>query len=127
MKPSTPPKARILLVEDNELNQEIALAILGADYAVDVAGNGAEAVEMLRAGGSYDVVLMDIDMPVMDGITATKIIRSMPGMERLPIIALTSNNEQGSREACLAAGMTDRLDKPYMGQELFDAIARAIK
>jgi CheY-like chemotaxis protein len=73
------------------------------------------------------VLLMDVDMPVMDGITATKIIQSMPGMEKLPIIALTSNNVQGSREACLAAGMADRLDKPYMGQDLIDAIARAIK
>ncbi|MBU6162405.1 MAG: response regulator, partial [Myxococcales bacterium] len=93
--------AHVLLVEDNELNQEVATALLEqAGLRVDVADNGALAVEAVQQK-SYDVVLMDMHMPVMDGLTATRAIRALPGFDRLPIIAMTANVMQGDREKCI--------------------------
>jgi signal transduction histidine kinase/CheY-like chemotaxis protein len=104
--------ARVLLVEDNELNQEVATALLEqAGLLVDVADNGAIAVEAVQQK-PYDVVLMDMHMPVMDGLTATRAIRALPGFERLPIIAMTANVMQGDREKCIEAGMNAHLAKP---------------
>ena len=112
--PDTPPLAgaRILLVEDNAINQQVArenLRRFGA--TVDVAGHGGEAVDMVRSR-PYDVVLMDVQMPVMDGLAATRYIRDLPGLAELPIVALTAHALAEDRDRCLAAGMNDYLTKP---------------
>ena len=117
--------ADVLLVEDNEVNRKIAvvaLAKLGARVAV--AENGRVAVEMVLAH-RYDIVLMDCQMPVMDGYEATQAIRNdeqLTGGRRLPIVAMTANAMPGSRERCLAAGMDDYLAKPFRIQQLEDLI-----
>jgi len=115
---------RLLLVEDNELNQEIAVAILEeAGCIVEVASDGAEAVEKVRrsADNPYDLVLMDIQMPVMDGIEATKAIRALddPRLAGLPIVAMTANAFEEDRQNVLAAGMNGHLGKPIEVDKLF--------
>ena len=121
---------RVLLAEDNPVNVEVATAMLDSlGLAVHVALNGAEAVAAVREGG-YDMVLMDCQMPVMDGFLATAEIRrheQQCGRARtLPVIAITANALQGDREACLAAGMDDYLSKPFSQQELGAVIGRWI-
>lgn len=116
-----------MLVEDNELNQEIALSILEDEGCiVDVASNGAEAVEKISnsADNPYDLVLMDIQMPVMDGIEATRIIRTLddPVLSRLPIVAMTANALEEDRQRTLAAGMNAHLGKPIDVNKLFSTL-----
>lgn len=95
--------ARVLLVEDNELNREVAMGLLeDAHLNIEQAENGAVAVQMITKQ-PYDLVLMDMQMPIMDGITATKAIRSNPRFASLPIIAMTANAMDRERDACLAA------------------------
>lgn len=102
----------VLLAEDNQLNQEVALALLReAGISVDLVGDGAAAVEHVRER-AYDAVLLDIQMPVMDGLEAARAIRALPGRERLPLIAMTANAMQQDRERCLVAGMNDHIAKP---------------
>jgi two-component system sensor histidine kinase/response regulator len=115
---------RVLLAEDNELNQEIVAAILGeAGVRVDIAGDGRRALEMARAG-SYDLVLMDVQMPVMDGLSATREIRKLPGMEDLPIVAMTANVMAEDRMRCLEAGMNDHIAKPIDPEALWGTLSR---
>jgi two-component system sensor histidine kinase/response regulator len=120
--------ARILLVEDNELNQEVASELLEHyGLLVDVANHGQEAIEMLTqpsASGGYDLVFMDMQMPVMDGVTATREIRKLAGFADLPIVAMTANAMPEARERCLAAGMNDHLAKPIEPAELQDKLLR---
>ncbi|MCX8061665.1 MAG: response regulator [Anaerolineales bacterium] len=116
---------RILLVEDNPINQKVAVKLLNkAGFAVDTATNGLEALEALR-NGSYQIVLMDIQMPEMDGFEATSRIRNsgMP-YQNIPIIAMTAHALKGDREKCLEAGMNDYVSKPIKGEELFEVINR---
>ena len=116
--------AHVLLVEDNELNQQVALELLGAaGIHVDLAENGAQGVQRVQ-DGSYELVLMDLQMPVMDGLEATRRIRAMPGRERLPILAMTANAMAGDRDRSLAAGMNDHVTKPIDPDELFDVVLR---
>jgi CheY-like chemotaxis protein len=119
--------ARVLLVEDNPVNQEIGAAMLASlGCRVDTAANGAEAVRM-NTEASYDVVMMDCQMPVMDGFAASRRIRSREQSStatRVPIIALTANVMQGDRERCLAAGMDDYLAKPFKRGQLEEVLAR---
>jgi len=118
--------ARILLVEDNEINQEVALGQLeDAEVEVDVADNGQIAVNMIRSKG-YDIVLMDMQMPVMDGIEATRIIRADSRFDQLPIVAMTANAMAVDRDRCLAAGMNDHIAKPIDPDQLFGALIRWI-
>jgi signal transduction histidine kinase/DNA-binding response OmpR family regulator/putative methionine-R-sulfoxide reductase with GAF domain len=117
---------RILLAEDNTVNQQIALLVLESmGYRADVAANGLEAVQAVR-DLPYDVVLMDVQMPEMDGLEATRQIRARPPSTGRPhIIAMTANAMQGDREACLAAGMDNYLAKPIRPEELAAALANA--
>src|SRR6185503_13885731 len=104
------------------VNQEVATAMLRKrGHLVDIANNGREAVEAVRRGG-YDVVLMDIQMPELDGVGATHEIRRLLDGRPLPIIALTANVLPGERERCLAEGMDDYLGKPFKPHELFAAV-----
>ncbi|MDE2441957.1 MAG: response regulator, partial [Betaproteobacteria bacterium] len=103
---------RVLLVEDNEVNRELAEEMLSnIGLRVDTAENGKLAVEKVGQQ-AYDLVLMDCHMPVMDGYTATEIIRHLPGLAQLPIVAMTANALSSDREHCLAAGMNDHIPKP---------------
>jgi two-component system, sensor histidine kinase and response regulator len=115
---------RVLLVEDNEINQEVAIGLLeDAAIQVDLAENGEIAVRMARKN-DYDVVLMDMQMPVMDGIEATRAIRSDPRFQTLPIIAMTANAMAVDREKCLQAGMNDHIGKPIDPDQLFSVLLR---
>jgi signal transduction histidine kinase/CheY-like chemotaxis protein len=119
--------ARVLLVEDNELNREVAMGLLeDAHLNIDQAENGAAAVQMVTKQ-RYDLVLMDMQMPVMDGISATKAIRSNPSLASLPIVAMTANAMDRDRDACLAAGMSDHLAKPIEPDKLFAALLKWIR
>ncbi|MGE4420768.1 MAG: response regulator [Pseudodesulfovibrio sp.] len=120
--PSNLPGAHILLAEDNEINQQVAREILeGADIRVTIASNGREAMEMALAG-DFDAVLMDIQMPIMDGFKAVKAIRE-GGMTSLPIIAMTAHALVGDREKSLKAGMNDHVTKPIDPDELMKTLA----
>jgi PAS domain S-box-containing protein len=109
---------RILLVEDNAINQQVAEELLsGQGAAIDIADNGLRGVEAVQAaaasGKPYNAVLMDMQMPVMDGLAATREIRGRLAIADLPIIAMTANAMAGDRDACLAAGMNDHVGKPF--------------
>lgn len=115
---------RVLLVEDNEINQEVALGQLeDAEVVVDVAENGEIAVGMVRSN-EYDIVLMDMQMPVMDGIEATRVIRADSRFDKLPIVAMTANAMAVDRDRCLEAGMNDHIPKPIDPDQLFGALSR---
>jgi PAS domain S-box-containing protein len=111
---------RLLLVEDNLNNQQVAAELLSDEGAhVQIANHGREAVELLAATpGAFDVVLMDLQMPVMDGLSAARFIRQDLALTRLPIVAMTANAMSSDREACLAAGMNDHTAKPFDLDEL---------
>lgn len=117
---------KLLLVEDNPLNQQVATELLQARGAqLEVVANGQEAVDRIaQAPHRYDLVLMDLQMPVMDGLEATRLIRRLPAAQSLPIIAMTANAMSSDRDACLAAGMNDHLAKPLDIQRVVQTIAR---
>ena len=118
--------AKVLLVEDNEINQELALELLVSNgLTVEVANNGQEALDMLDED-SFDGVLMDCQMPVMDGYTAAREIRKRAALNDLPVVAMTANVMAGDREKVLAAGMNDHIGKPINVHEMFTTMARWI-
>ncbi|MCV2366496.1 ATP-binding protein [Roseateles oligotrophus] len=115
---------RVLLAEDNAVNQEVAVAMLGsAGLVVDVASDGQEA---LRMAGEYDyaLILMDVQMPLMDGLAATRAIRGSAGGKRTPILAMTANAFAEERQRCLDAGMNDHVAKPVVAEQLFATLYR---
>jgi signal transduction histidine kinase/CheY-like chemotaxis protein/HPt (histidine-containing phosphotransfer) domain-containing protein len=126
---------RILVVEDNEINQQVARELLEtAGAIVTIARNGAEAVKLLTGseqdpplGPAFDIVLMDLQMPEMDGYAATRLLRSNPRFQEIPIIALTASAVAEERQRCLEAGMNDHVSKPIDPDALFAAIARWTK
>jgi signal transduction histidine kinase/DNA-binding response OmpR family regulator len=116
--------ARVLLVEDNAINRRLAGEILGeAGVAVDFAEDGAQAVSAVQKK-EYDAVLMDVQMPVMDGFTATRAIRELPGFGRLPVIAMTANAMQQDRDEAMASGMSDFLAKPIDAEQVLVMLAK---
>ena len=118
--------ARVLLAEDNAINSEVAVALLNeVGLLVDTAENGREAVDMVRAN-HYDLILMDIQMPEMDGLEATRVLRTMLNYTEIPILAMTANVFLDDREACLAAGMNDFVSKPVDPKILYSVIAKWI-
>lgn len=117
---------RVLLVEDNELNRFLAITILKKwNAVVDVANNGLIAVQKVK-DNDYDIILMDMQMPELDGVGATKVIRNELNRE-VPIIALTANAIKGERDKCINAGMNDYVSKPFEPAELYGAIVRLTK
>ncbi len=120
--------SRVLLVEDNELNQELAMELLGdAGIEIVLACNGREALDRLAVDPHFDGVLMDCQMPVLDGYAATQALRLRPELAHLPIIAMTANNMAGDRELALAAGMNDHIAKPIDPPAMFLTLSRWIK
>jgi signal transduction histidine kinase/CheY-like chemotaxis protein len=119
--------ARVLLVEDSPLNQQVASEFLQEmGILVHLANNGVEGVEKVRAE-AWDLVLMDIQMPEMDGLAATRVIRSEPRLARLPIIAMTAHAMSGDRELSLAAGMNDHITKPIDPEQLYRTLLRWLR
>jgi CheY-like chemotaxis protein/nitrogen-specific signal transduction histidine kinase/HPt (histidine-containing phosphotransfer) domain-containing protein len=124
--------ARILLVEDNEINQLVACEMLrGVGFEVDVAHNGQLAVEQVQAEHArhlpYDIVLMDMQMPVMDGVSAARLIRRQFPAQALPIVAMTANAMEADRERCLQAGMNGFVTKPINADELWQALLQWVR
>src|SRR6185312_8650850 len=111
--------ARILVAEDNPINQKVMKHLLSrAGYLVEIAENGVEALEKAKQRPVYDMILMDCQMPVMDGFESTRMIRKTECAERVPIIAVTANASLEEREKCVAAGMDDYLSKPISRKAL---------
>jgi two-component system sensor histidine kinase/response regulator len=116
---------KVLLAEDNEINQQIAVELLeSVGVTVEVAANGREAVDKVKSGASWDAVLMDLQMPELDGISATQAIRGDARFRELPVIAMTAHAMVEERERCFAAGMNDHVTKPIEPEVLFQTLAR---
>lgn len=116
---------KVLLVEDNAVNRRVAVEILKeAGVVVDTAENGREALDILKAGADYAAVLMDVQMPEMDGYESTREIRKLEGAMNIPIIAMTANAMKGDKEKCLEAGMDDYIAKPIDSKELFAVLKK---
>lgn len=119
--------ARILVVEDNDINQQVARELLeDAGFAVDVAEHGAQALELMHRS-RYDLVFMDMQMPVMDGVTATRAIRQVKALEDVPIVAMTANAMEQDRHKCMDAGMNDFLLKPIHPGDLWKVVLRWVR
>ena len=121
------PSKRILLVEDNEANIELIQDFLMAHhYSVTVANTGLRAIDSVKSH-SYDLILMDVQMPEMDGLEATRRIRQLPNGAEVPIFALTSFAMSDDRERCLLAGMNEYMSKPLSLKELLALIERYLQ
>ena len=120
--------ARLLLVEDNEMNQELAVELLkNAGISVVLANNGQEALDLLERDTAFDGILMDCQMPVMDGYTASRAIRSNPAFDRMPILAMTANAMASDRKKALDAGMNDHIAKPLEVKRMFATLSQWVK
>jgi len=124
-----PMQVRVLLVEDNLVNQKVVLAILRKKgFQIDVSNDGREALSKLEtAADPYDIVLMDVQMPVLDGLETTRIIRKNQRWDRLPIVAMTAHAMNGDRERCLQAGMNSYVSKPVQPAHLVSVIEKLLQ
>ncbi len=121
------PGLRMLLVEDDDINREVALEVLSElAFQIDIAVDGVEALAKARAG-EYRLILMDMQMPRMNGLAATAAIRQLPGYGDVPIIAMTANAFEEDKRACLEAGMTDFLTKPVQPERLFSVMLACLE
>ena len=133
VKKINPTEVRVLLVEDNLVNQKVVLAILRKKgYRIDVASDGREALSKLDASlatpeQAYNLVLMDVQMPVLDGLETTRIVRLNSRWDRLPIIAMTAHAMNGDRERCLQAGMNSYVSKPIQPALLLSIIEKQLQ
>ncbi|MBN2165819.1 MAG: response regulator [Marinilabiliaceae bacterium] len=122
---------QVLLVEDNETNQQIGIELLElAGIKVELAENGKEAIDMVRRSGNpskYDLILMDIQMPLLDGYSAAEAIKKLSGCESLPIVAMTADAVEGAKERCINAGMIDMVAKPIEPHHLYKTIFDQVK
>ncbi|MFQ3573491.1 MAG: response regulator, partial [Thermodesulfovibrionales bacterium] len=119
---------KVLIVEDHDINQQVARELLeSVGVMVDLAINGLEAVNKVKNGEMYDAILMDIQMPEMDGLEATRIIRTIHSLEALPIIAMTAHAMTEEKEKCFAAGMNDHIPKPIKPEELYSKLLKHLK
>jgi len=123
---AAPSGARLLLVEDNLVNQKVVLAMLRKKgYHIEIANDGREALEKLEAAvPPYDLVLMDVQMPVLDGLETTRVLRRDPRWEKLPVLAMTAHAMTGDREKCLEAGMNGYISKPVQPAHLITTLER---
>ncbi|PWC69481.1 regulator [Azospirillum sp. TSH7] len=123
-----PVPCRILVVEDSPLNQMLVTAILAqAGHRTDTANNGLEAVMAAQAGG-YDLILMDLSMPEMDGLTATRLLRDLPGPAgRVPVVAMTADTDEADRVRCQDAGMNDHVAKPVDRVLLLETVEKWLR
>jgi CheY-like chemotaxis protein len=120
---AVPGLGRILVVEDNHVNQRVVTAMLGKrGYSYEVANDGQEALDKLASGANFDLVLMDVQMPVLDGLEATRIIREDSHWNALPIVAMTAHAMSGDKERCLDAGMNGYISKPVHPDQLFNIV-----
>jgi len=128
MKECSMNGARILVAEDNSINQKLILKLLEkAGCVIDVAENGKVAVDKVIAN-DFDLILMDLHMPEMDGYNATTHIRNLSAKKRnIPIIAVTAHAIQGEREKCLALGMNEYISKPFYTEELYSKMEQLLK
>jgi CheY-like chemotaxis protein len=122
---------RILLAEDNELNQEIAVAVLEeAGFTTEIAENGQIALDMLQKApeGHYQLILMDVQMPVLDGYTATKMIRNLedPALANIPILAMTANAFEEDRQEAIRCGMNGHIAKPINIENLLETLDKVL-
>jgi two-component system sensor histidine kinase/response regulator len=121
---------RVLLAEDNRINQQVATELLQeVGVLVDLADNGMVALQKCQAlpgGSTFDLILMDVQMPVMDGLAATLAIKALPGWRSTPIIAMTANAMNADLQRCVDAGMVDFVSKPIEPEQLFKAIVRCV-
>jgi CheY-like chemotaxis protein len=117
-------KTHILLAEDEPINQEVSRGLLeDAGLAVDLAEDGAQAVALARQN-TYALILMDMQMPNLNGVDATKAIRALPGYAQIPILAMTANAFDEDRQVCIEAGMNDHIGKPVDPERLFETILK---
>jgi CheY-like chemotaxis protein len=115
-------KGRVLIVEDNQVNQKLVSALLSKyGYAVAIAANGIEALRSLE-DEDFRMILMDVQMPVMDGLEATRLIRSNPRWQSTPIIAMTARAMEGDKQSCLSAGMNGYISKPIHAAHLMSVV-----
>lgn len=121
---SSPSNIKVLLVEDNNFNQKLALKVVaGFGFSIDLAENGKEAVRILKEKNDYSVILMDLQMPEMDGYEATKYIRNQLSLN-IPIIAMTAHSLVGEKEKCINIGMNDYISKPFSKNDLYNKILK---
>jgi CheY-like chemotaxis protein len=126
--PASPKVARVLIVDDHEVSRRVCAAICDLFHcAGECVASGPQALEMLRAGADFDVILMDIHMPGMNGLETTRAIRALPGRAgQVPIVAVTNDAGEAERSSYLASGMADVVPKPITPARLFKAISDAV-
>jgi CheY-like chemotaxis protein len=114
---------RILVVEDNQVNQKVVTTVLRKrGYTIELAGDGTEALSKLETSALFDLILMDVQMPVLDGLEATRLIRKDPRWKELPIVAMTAHAMSGDMERCLEAGMNGYISKPVHPSQLLETV-----